>query len=129
MILPSGLLFDSYGAQITGTLGCVLLVTGLLVLILLLSGLVPVAGGLEYPIFITGILLVDFGSFTNNMMFFGFIYHLPGHQALIISLSTCCYQVSSLLPIAIEYLMDSCGLSFTVCTYLCLHASIHHAHS
>ena len=53
---------------------------------------------MEGVLFTLGVMLVDLGSFANNMAFYSMIWHLPGWQALIVALSNSCYQVDIALP-------------------------------
>ena len=112
-MLPAGILFDSYGGQIAGTLGCAILFLGLLVLITLLVVRDEWMRPYEPVMFTVGVLLCDLGSYTNNVAFFAFLWHLPGYQALLLSLSNAVYQVSSFLPILLQQLMRATGLGFT----------------
>ena len=48
---------------------------------------------------------------TNNVGFFAFLWHCPGQQAVLLSLSNAVYQVSSFLPIVLQQLMRRARLS------------------
>ena len=43
------------------------------------------------------------------MAFYGFLFHLPTKQALILSLSNSCFSCASFLPIVISSFMDASG--------------------
>ena len=74
-MLPAGIIFDSFGGRITGTLGCVVLLCGVLVLIgLLLLGNDDRWLPYQPAVFTLGVVLCDVGSLTNNVAFFAFLW-------------------------------------------------------
>ena len=105
----AGLLFDTIGGQYAAIYGCYINATGFLVLAGLFStlhggnSLAPV---LETGLFCVGVILVDAGSIMTNISFYGFLWHLPSHQALILSLANCCLNVAALIPLVLRYVME-----------------------
>ena len=55
---------------------------------------------------------------TNNVGFFAFLWHCPGQQAVLLSLSNAVYQVSSFLPIVLQQLMRRARLQTRAVTSL-----------
>lgn len=113
-LLPIGLIFDRYGAHHTAVLGALLVLVGLALLELPLLGaqygfdrwtcnLLPIA------VFVT-----DVGSMLNSQCMLGIVWHFPGKQAFIISLSNSTYQAASLLPLLLGFLMDQLGSSLPI---------------
>eukprot|EP00931_Biecheleriopsis_adriatica_P048846 TRINITY_DN28226_c0_g1_i1.p1 TRINITY_DN28226_c0_g1~~TRINITY_DN28226_c0_g1_i1.p1 ORF type:complete len:775 (-),score=126.03 TRINITY_DN28226_c0_g1_i1:30-2354(-) len=103
-LLPGGMLLDSVGARIAGTVGALILSAGVVLLA------VATATGADH-LFILAVVVVDIGSMVNNFSLYGFFWHLPGWQSLIIALSNGCVQVSAILPVILQQAMKTFGLS------------------
>lgn len=110
---PIGLLYDRWGAMITGTVGALICAIGML----LVSGSVMgAAAGYDSTtsyLFLVGTLTCDFGSLLNSFSFMGLIWHFPGKQTRVIALINATYQASAMLPILIEAGMRNYGLSLS----------------
>jgi len=52
------------------------------------------------------VLLVDVGSMVTNISFYGFLWHLPRHQALVLSLSNCVLNVAAFVPLGLRGMLD-----------------------
>mmetsp|Transcript_30492 Transcript_30492/g.61195 ORF Transcript_30492/g.61195 Transcript_30492/m.61195 type:complete len:874 (+) Transcript_30492:77-2698(+) len=129
LFLLSGIMFDILGGRKCATLGCAILSVGfgiLAVLLRLLGGVddhttnndVSINGGgggimikpsVETILFAMGVLTCDIGSFFVNVAFYGFLFHLPTKQALILALSNSCFSCASFLPIVVSGFMDVSG--------------------
>eukprot|EP00392_Amoebophrya_sp_AT5.2_P017630 g18025.t1 len=67
---------------------------------------------LENLLFPVGLLLTDCGSWINSMGLFGFLFHVPGHNGLLLSLSNSCYYIAAFLPVVLQTLLMDRGYSF-----------------
>ena len=114
--LLGGLLFDMIGGRHTAVFGCVMNAAGFAILALLIGMLTvdttdgdgaSISPVVETAIFIMGVLLVDIGSAMSNISFYGFLWHLPKQQALILSLSNCLFNVAAFIPLALRVLLNS----------------------
>ena len=65
---------------------------GLLLLVVVSSG-VEFSESTESTLFCVGVALTQVGDEVVALAFFSLLFHLPGWQTLVISLSQCCYQV------------------------------------
>jgi len=117
LFIISGLLFDMIGGRYSALLGCAMLCIG----ISLLSGLVyllsdisnNISPSVETLIFIMGIILCDCGSLLVNFGFYGFLWHLPKRQALVVSLSNSCFACASFIPLVLSSFMSWSGYSLS----------------
>eukprot|EP00391_Amoebophrya_sp_Ameob2_P002494 CAMPEP_0179004476 /NCGR_PEP_ID=MMETSP0795-20121207/13327_1 /TAXON_ID=88552 /ORGANISM="Amoebophrya sp., Strain Ameob2" /LENGTH=1056 /DNA_ID=CAMNT_0020698745 /DNA_START=718 /DNA_END=3888 /DNA_ORIENTATION=+ len=129
-LLPAGLCFDAIGGRATAVIGAALLLAGLLLLHIVLENVVVIDAGididghpvdqqkssnkalLENLLFPVGLLLTDCGSWINSMGLFGFLFHVPGHNGLLLSLSNSCYYIAAFLPVVLQTLLMDRGYSF-----------------
>ena len=127
LFLLSGIMFDILGGRKCATLGCAILSVGFGILAVLLrllggvdrhtdndssisgSGGIMIKPSVETFLFAMGVLTCDIGSFFVNVAFYGFLFHLPTKQALILALSNSCFSCASFLPIVISGFMDVSG--------------------
>merc|ERR1719353_2820248 len=100
-MLPIGLMFDQYGANMLGWVGAVLTAAGLAVL-----GARVGLDATTAPLLAPGILLCDFGSMMNSNSLAGLLWHFPGSMLFVISLMTTSYAIASLLPLAFRFAME-----------------------
>ena len=109
--LLSGIMFDILGGRNCATLGCAILSVGLAILAALLQSSIITTGHpvIETVLFAVGVLTCDVGSFFVNVAFYGFLFHLPTKQALILALSNSCFSCASFIPIVIAGIMDVSG--------------------
>eukprot|EP00441_Pelagodinium_beii_P033866 CAMPEP_0197639224 /NCGR_PEP_ID=MMETSP1338-20131121/13910_1 /TAXON_ID=43686 ORGANISM="Pelagodinium beii, Strain RCC1491" /NCGR_SAMPLE_ID=MMETSP1338 /ASSEMBLY_ACC=CAM_ASM_000754 /LENGTH=731 /DNA_ID=CAMNT_0043211921 /DNA_START=59 /DNA_END=2254 /DNA_ORIENTATION=- len=117
LMLPIGLLFDRYGAQMVGAGGALICSVGTL---LVWGSILGAAAGMDdstSSLFVVGVLVTDFGSFLNSFAMYGLVWHFPGRQALFLALTTATYQISAFFPIIIEALMKSTGVSLAACLF------------
>jgi len=118
--LLGGLVFDALGGRRAAVLGCAINAGGFAVLALLFvvlggSGGPPSLIGpiAETALFCIAVLLVDAGSLITNVSFFGFLWHLPKQQALILALSNSCMNVSAFVPLILRSILDGGSLSLS----------------
>ena len=120
--LLGGLVFDALGGRWAAVLGCVINAGGfavLAVLFLLLDSSNPLVMALtagpivETAVFCIAVLLVDAGSLITNVSFFGFLWHLPRQQALILALSNSCLNVSAFIPLILRSALDGSSMSLS----------------
>ncbi|CAD7940974.1 unnamed protein product [Amoebophrya sp. A120] len=114
-LLPAGICFDTIGGRATAVLGALLLVCGLLVLSLVMFFRDDTAEGawMDFILFPMGLLLTDFGSWINNYGLFGFLFHVPGYNGLLLSLSNSCSYIAAFLPVFLQdSVMTTYGISF-----------------
>jgi len=123
LFLLSGIMFDILGGRKCATLGCSILSVGFGILAVLLrllgghttnndsinGGGIMIKPSVETFLFAMGVLTCDIGSFFVNVAFYGFLFHLPTKQALILALSNSCFSCASFLPIVISGFMDVSG--------------------
>ena len=106
-------MFDILGGRKCATLGCAILSMGFGILALLLRLLDnnswTMSPTMETILFAIGVLTCDIGSFFVNVGFYGFLFHLPTKQALILSLSNSCFSCASFLPIVLSECMTKFG--------------------
>ena len=106
-MLPGGMVLDSVGARTCGIVGALTLSVGVMIL--------AVATAMRGDIlFVLAVVIVDMGSLVNNFAFYGFLWHLPGWQALIVALSNGSIQVAALLPLLLKLAMQSFKLSLPI---------------
>eukprot|EP00584_Thalassiosira_punctigera_P009040 CAMPEP_0172529078 /NCGR_PEP_ID=MMETSP1067-20121228/3244_1 /TAXON_ID=265564 ORGANISM="Thalassiosira punctigera, Strain Tpunct2005C2" /NCGR_SAMPLE_ID=MMETSP1067 /ASSEMBLY_ACC=CAM_ASM_000444 /LENGTH=857 /DNA_ID=CAMNT_0013313067 /DNA_START=97 /DNA_END=2670 /DNA_ORIENTATION=- len=108
----AGLLFDMLGGRLAGAAGCLVNALGFVVLALLTGMLgtdAELSPAAETASFVVGVLLVDVGSMVTNISFYGFLWHLPRQQALILSLSNCVMNVAAFVPLALRAFLDGSG--------------------
>jgi len=117
------------GGRYSALLGCAMLCIG----ISLLSGLVyllsadssssskddgmsmyTISPSVETLVFIMGIILCDCGSLLVNFGFYGFLWHLPKRQALVVSLSNSCFACASFIPLVLSSFMKWSGYNLSV---------------
>lgn len=115
LFLLSGIMFDILGGQRCAVMGCIVLSIGFCIIAALLHVLIDNNNGgitpsMETLIFAVGILTCDVGSFLVNVGFYGFLWHLPKRQALIVSLSNSCFSCASFLPIMVGEFIDWSGI-------------------
>ena len=107
--LVAGLIFDSIGGQWAAVLGCFVNASGFLILAVLLFTLQQdydsISPIMETIIFCIAVILVDAGSICTNISFFSFLWHLPSHQALVLSLANCCLSVAALIPLVLRSIL------------------------
>jgi len=128
LFLLSGIMFDILGGRKCATLGCAILSVGFGILAVLLrllggdvdhatnnginggGGIMMIKPSVETILFAVGVLTCDVGSFFVYVGFYGFLFHLPTKQALILSLSNSCFfSCASFLPIVISGFMKVSG--------------------
>jgi len=112
-------MFDILGGRNCATLGCVILSVGLAILATLLQSLEANNDNIifanttkpiiETILFAVGVLTCDIGAFFVNVAFWGFLFHLPTKQAMILALSNSCFSCASFIPIVISAFMDVSG--------------------
>lgn len=121
--LFGGLVFDALGGRWAAVVGCAINAGGFVVLALLFLMLdsssplsIPSTAGpiVETAVFCVAVLLVDAGSVITNVSFFGFLWHLPRQQALILALSNSCLNVSAFIPLILRSILDGGSLSLSV---------------
>jgi hypothetical protein len=115
LFLLSGIMFDILGGQRCAVMGCIILSIGFCIIAALLHVLIDNTNGsitpsMETLVFAVGILTCDVGSFLVNVGFYGFLWHLPKRQALIVSLSNSCFSCASFLPIMVGEFIDWSGI-------------------
>jgi len=107
-------MFDILGGQKCAVAGCIILSIGFCIIAALLHVLIDNNGSItpsmETLVFAVGILTCDVGSFLVNVGFYGFLWHLPKRQALIVSLSNSCFSCASFLPIMVGEFIDWSGI-------------------
>lgn len=92
-VLPQGLWYDQYGPRALGFWGALGAGVGLLLLA------VPFFMGPtwdKYLCWLTfpAVILTDFSSSANGYSLFGYIWHWPKHQALVLGVANATYQVA-----------------------------------
>ena len=119
LFLLSGLLFDIIGGQYASILGCSMLCVGIGILACLVHVLqfdhavMIISPLMETSTFILGVILCDVGSFLVNVGFYGFLWHLPKQQALVLSLSNSCLSCASFLPLVLSAFMTWSGYNLS----------------
>ena len=115
--LLGGLVFDALGGRSAAVLGCATNAGGFVALALLFFVLgsqsssmattsISIGPTAETVLFCLAVLLVDAGSLITNVSFFGFLWHLPRQQALILALSNSCINVSAFVPLVLRSILD-----------------------
>jgi hypothetical protein len=90
-----GLFFDQWGARAVGTAGAAVCAFGLLLVWVSVQGAALGQDANTSAVFGLGVIVCDFGSMLNSFAFIGLIWHFPGRQALVLTLSNATYQVSA----------------------------------
>ncbi|KAL7527771.1 hypothetical protein ACHAXR_003893 [Thalassiosira sp. AJA248-18] len=115
LFLVSGLLFDMIGGRYSAILGCTMLCIGITIISTLVHYLSEnVSPIVETLTFIMGVILCDCGSVLVNVGFYGFIWHLPTRQALVLSLSNSCLSCASFIPLVLSAFMTWSGYSLSL---------------
>ena len=77
----------------------------------------------ETATLVLGVLLVDIGSTVTNISFYGFLWHLPRQQALVLSLSNCVLNVAAFVPLGLRGLLND-GQGRSLAEVLSIYAAV-----
>eukprot|EP00931_Biecheleriopsis_adriatica_P053533 TRINITY_DN31351_c0_g1_i1.p1 TRINITY_DN31351_c0_g1~~TRINITY_DN31351_c0_g1_i1.p1 ORF type:complete len:724 (+),score=150.18 TRINITY_DN31351_c0_g1_i1:53-2173(+) len=111
-LMPIGLFYDRWGANLVGTVGAAVCSLGVFTVWISIIGAACGQDTATSSCFAIGVLICDFGSMLNSFSFMGLIWHFPGRQSLVLALIQATYQVSAFLPLAIQFAMDTFGFGF-----------------